>query len=140
MHAHNETASYRDSNKATAQLVLWTLAWSATLAAARFGPELAWDAQQRPVASWAAVAVNVLVGIAWIVAFARLLRALDDLWYKITQDALAVTLGVGWVVGFAYFVADAAGLVTYDLNIALFPALLGVVYVIAIVVGWIRYR
>lgn len=139
MQAHNETASYRDSNKATAQLVLWTLAWTATLAAARFGPAFLWDAQQQPVASWAAVAANVLVGIAWIVTFARFLRALDDLQRKIMLDALAATLGVGWVVGFAYFVADAAGLVTYDLNVALFPALLGVVYLIAFVIGRIRY-
>jgi hypothetical protein len=138
VHAHNDTASYRDSNKATVKLVIWTLTWAATLAAARFGPELVWDSQQ--VASWAAVAVNVLAGIAWVVAFARFLRALDDLQRKIMLDALAVTLGVGWVVGFAYFVADAAGLVAYDLNIALFPALLGVVYLTAFVVGGIRYR
>lgn len=140
MEAHNETASYRDSNKATAQLVLWTLAWSATLAVARFGPDLVWDSKQQSVASWGAVAVNALAGIAWIVVFARFLRALDDLWRKIMQDALAVTLGAGWVVGFTYFVADAAGLVTSDLDIALFPALLAVVYSIALVVGRIRYR
>lgn len=138
MHAHDATASYRESNRASAQLVLWTLAWTATLAAARFGPEVVWN--ERPVASWAAVAVNVLIGIGWIVAFGRFLRALDDLQRKITQDALAVTLGVGWVVGFAYSVADTAGLVTRDLDIALFPAMLGVVYVIAFVVGRLRYR
>ncbi|TDC52591.1 hypothetical protein E1212_08335 [Jiangella ureilytica] len=137
MHTH-ETASYRESNRATAQLALWTLAWSVTLAAAKFGPEVVWNEQR--VASWAAVAVNLLVGIAWIVTFARLLRALDDLQRKIMQDALAVTLGVGWVVGFAYSVADAAGLVTRDLNIALFPAILGVVYVIAFAVGRLRYQ
>jgi hypothetical protein len=55
-------------------------------------------------------------------------------------DTLAVTLGVGWIVGFAYVVADAAGLVTDDVNLALFPVLLGVVYVIAFCVGRIRYR
>ena len=138
MQAHNETASYRESNRASAQLVLWTLAWAATLAAARFGPEAVWDEQ--PVASWAAVAVNVLIGITWIVTFARFLRALDDLQRKIMQDALAVTLGVGWIVGFAYSVADTAGLVTRDLDIALFPAMLGVVYMIAFIVGRLRYR
>ncbi|SDS65003.1 hypothetical protein [Jiangella sp. DSM 45060] len=138
MRALNETASYRESNRATAQLVLWTLAWAATLAAARFGPEVAWDDQT--AASWAAVAVNVLVGIIWIVAFARFLRALDDLQRKIMQDALAVTLGVGWVAGFAYAAADAAGLVTRDLDLALFPAMLGVVYMTAFVAGQFRYR
>lgn len=139
MHAHSETASYRDSNRATVRLVLWTLAWAVTLAAARFGPDIGWGAQQR-VASWAAVAVNLLAGLAWIVAFTRFLRALDDLQRKIVQDALAITLGVGWVVGFAYVVAQAAGLVTRDLDLALFPVLLGAVYVIAFVGGSIRYR
>ena len=117
--------AYKAELRATGGLAVWTLAGLATLAAARFGPEFVWDAEQQPVASWAAVAVNVLVGIAWIVAFARFLRALDELWRKIIQDALAVTLGAGWVVGFAYIVADAAGLVADDLNVALFPAFLG---------------
>ncbi|TMR99806.1 hypothetical protein [Nonomuraea basaltis] len=131
--------AYRDSIKATVRLALWTLAWAATLALARFGPGLLWDSQQ-PAASWAAVAANLVVGIGWIVAFARFLRGLDELQRKFLQDALEVTLGVGWVGGFAYVVADAAGLVAYDVNIALFPVLLGVVYVIAFVVGKIRYR
>ncbi|MDP4511981.1 hypothetical protein [Nonomuraea turcica] len=111
----------------------------ATLALARFGPGLLWDSQQ-PVAGWTAVAANLVVGIGWIVAFARFLRGLDELQRKFLQDALEVTLGVGWVGGFAYVVADAAGLVAYDVNIALFPVLLGVVYSIAFVVGKIRYR
>ncbi|MBE1877427.1 hypothetical protein [Myceligenerans pegani] len=132
------TASYRDSNRAAARLALWTLAWVATLAVARFGPEHLWDSRQ--VASWVAVIVNVLAGAAWIIAFMRFMRALDDLWRKIVQDALATALGVGWVAGFGYLVADAAGLVAYDLDIALFPALLGVAYLVAVVVGWIRYR
>ncbi|OLT09746.1 hypothetical protein BJF78_05755 [Pseudonocardia sp. CNS-139] len=76
----------------------------------------------------------------WIIAFAHFLQAQDDLWRKINQDALAATLGVGWVVGFGYLAADGAGIVSHDLNIALFPALLGVVYAIAVLVGWIRYR
>ena len=92
------------------------------------------------VASWAAVAANLVVGIGWIVAFTRFLRAIDELQRKIMQDALAVTLGVGWVVGFAYVVADDAGLVAHDVDIAVFPALMGVVFMIAFVVGKIRYR
>lgn len=140
MQADDEIVSYRDQNRATARFVLWTLAWVATLAFARFGPELMWDSQRQPMASWAAVAVNFLTGIAWIIAFAAFLRALDDLWRKIMLDALAVSLGVGWVVGFAYVVADGADLITYKFDIALFPVLLGVVYSIAIVVGRLRYR
>jgi hypothetical protein len=125
--------------KASARLVLGTLAWAATLALAKFGPQLLWDPQQR-VASWAAVAVNLAVGIGWIVAFTRFLRALDELQRKITQDALAVTLGVGWVLGFAYVAADTASLVARDVDIAVLPALMGVVFLVAFVVGKIRYR
>jgi hypothetical protein len=86
------------------------------------------------------VAVNLAVGIGWIVAFTRFLGALDELQRKIMQDALAVTLGVGWVVGFSYVVADTASLVARDVDIAVLPALMGVVFVIAFVVGKIRYR
>ena len=105
---------------------------------ARFGPGLLWDSHA--VASWVAVVVNLAVGVGWIVAFTRFLRGLDELQRKIIQDALAVTLGVGWVAGFGYVVADNAGLVAHDVNIAAFPVLLGVVYFIAFVVGTIRYR
>ncbi|GAB3119418.1 hypothetical protein GCM10027160_33410 [Streptomyces calidiresistens] len=119
--------------------MLWTLAWAATLALARFGPQLLWDTPQRAV-SWAAVVVNLAVGIGWIIAFTRFLRTLDELQRKITQEALAVTLGVGWVVGFSYVVADAAGLIARDVDIALLPVLMGVVFMVAFAVGRIRYR
>lgn len=46
----------------------------------------------------------------------------------------------GWVGGFAYVVADAARLVTKEVNIGVFPALLSVVFMIAILAGNIRYR
>lgn len=131
MQSHNET-------KASARLVLWTFGWAATLALAKVGPQLLSDPPQQ-VASWAAVAVNLVVGIGWIVAFTRFLRALDELQRKITQDALAVTLGVGWILGFAYVVADDASLVARDVDIAVLPALMGVVFMVAFVVGKIRY-
>jgi hypothetical protein len=139
MHAHRETGDGRDSIATTLRFVLWTFAWAASLAVAKFGPEHLWDAQ-RTAASWAAVAVNVVVGIGWIVAFQRFLRAVDELQRKIIQDSLAAALGVGWIGGFAFVVADAAGLVDRDVNIAVFPALMGVVYMIAFLVGTIRYR
>ncbi len=129
---------YRDSNRKSVALVIWGLSWVASLALARFGPEYFWDSQ--PVPSWAAVALNVLVGIGWIVAFTRFLRAVDDLQRKILLDAFAVTLGAGWVVGFGFVAADAAGLVTGDVELAVFPLLLGAVFLTAFVIGRIRYR
>lgn len=79
-------------------------------------------------------------GIGWIVAFTHFLRTIDELQRKIMQDALAVTLGVGWILGFAYVVTDDASLVARDVDIAVLPALMGVVFVVAFVVGKIRYR
>lgn len=139
MQQQDAVARYRDENQKTLQLVLWGMAWIVTLAAARFGPGLLWGSHQQLV-SWIAVAANVLVGIAWIIAFSRFLRAIDDLQRKIILDALAATLGAGVVIGFAAFVADAAGLLAEDLNVAVFPVLLGIVFMLAFTVGKIRYR
>lgn len=138
MQALNQTGGHQGLIKPNARLALWTLAWVATLALAKFGPSHLWDS--REVASWVAVAINLAVGIGWIVAHARYLQEIDELQRKIMQDALAVTLGVGWVTGFAYIVANAADLIARDADLGVFTALLGVVYMIANVVGSIRYR
>jgi multisubunit Na+/H+ antiporter MnhF subunit len=127
---------YRDSNRAAVGLALWTLAWLATLAVARFGPDMLWNGQ--PAASWVSVGVNLLVGLGVIIAFTRFLRRADELDRKIMLDALAITLGVAWVTGFAYVVAHAAGLITID--IAALLAAPGVVFALATVAGRIRYR
>jgi hypothetical protein len=138
MHEPAAADEYRGSNRKTAGLAIWTLAWVASVALARFGPELLWAGQ--PVASWIAVGLNLVVGVAWIVAFARYLRAVDEVQRKIMLDALGITLGFGWVVGFGYVVAESAGLITADIELGLFPALLGVVFLIATLVGWVRFR
>lgn len=138
MQVHDQTGPDREATKRTGLLVAWTIAWVATVAVARFGPTHLWDSQ--PVASWAAVATNLAVGLGWIVAHARYLRGIDELQRKIMQDALAITLGMGWVVGLAYVVADTADLIARGLTVGFFAVLLGVVYIVAIVVGHLRYR
>jgi hypothetical protein len=114
------------------------LAWLLTLALARFGPDSLWDSQ--PVASWAAIAGNIAVGIGLIVAHARFLQKMDELQRKIMLDAMAVTLGAGLVAGCAYAAADHADLVARDADIGLLLILMAVVYVIASLVGNARYR
>lgn len=137
MRAHQRSGGHQRQVEANTQLALWTLAWTASVALAVFGPSYLWDS---PAASWTAVALNVAVGIGWIIAHARYLRGIDELQRKIMQDALAVTLGVGWVGGFAYLIADTADLVATDINVGLFPVLLAVVYIVAIIGGHVRYR
>jgi hypothetical protein len=134
---HHQTANQREIRK-VGSLAVWTLAWTATLALARFGPDSLWDSN--PVVSWIAIAVNLAVGLGWVVAHARYLRAVDELQRKIMLDAIAVALGVGLVGGFAYATASSANLLAFDANIALFSALMAAVYLVAIAVGTLRYR
>jgi cytochrome c oxidase subunit IV len=119
------------------RLAVWTIAWVATLALAKFGPDL-WNSQ--PALSWAAIVVNLIVGAGWIVAHARFLRGVDDLQRKIFLDAIAVALGVGIVGGCALAAASSIGLISFDADIALLSILMAVVYVIGVLIGTLRYR
>lgn len=116
-----------------------TLAWLATLALAQFGPDLLWDPQLTGL-SWAAIGLNILAGVVWIVSFAFFLRTVDELERKILLDAFTVTLGAGFVFAMAYAAASSAGLVPENFSIALFAVVLSVIYLIAFAVGKIRYR
>jgi hypothetical protein len=92
------------------------------------------------VAGWIALAANVVVGIGLILMYVRYLQRLDELQRKIQVDAMALALGVGVVGGIAYAAANAIGLIALEGNIAIFSALMAVVYSIATVVGTVRYR
>lgn len=130
---------YRASIRATGWFALWTFGWAASLALARFGPEVWGDS--RSAATWAAIVVNVAVGVGWIVAFTRYLRAIDELERKITLDALAVALGAGWVVGFGYVVAEDAGLVSVEVDAAAaLPVFMSIAFVAAVMAGRLKYR
>ena len=123
--------------KNTGRLAIWTLGWVLTVALARFGPTF-WGDQ--PAISWIAIAVNLAVGIGWIVAHGRFLRETDDLQRKIMLDAIAVALGATLVGGCAYAAADHADLVPSGLDIGFVAVLMAVVYIIGIAVGQLRYR
>ena len=125
------------SSTGVAQLAIWTLAWLATLALARFGPELWWSAA---ALSWIAIIVNLIAGAGWMVAHARFLRRVDDLQRKIQLDAMAVALGVTLIGGCAYAAAYHADLVPYAPDIALVAIVMAVVYLVGIAVGTLRYR
>lgn len=139
MDAHAEQVGPRRVAGRIARLAGSTLVWLVTIALAKLGPGLLWNAHQ-VVLSWAAVALNVVVGIIWIVAFTSYLRGLDELQRKLMLDALGVTLGVGWVAGFAYAIAAAAGLVPHQVDLVATPVLLAAVYLVALAVGRLRYR
>jgi len=123
----------------TARLGIFTLLWLATIALAKLGPGVLWN-RNLPVVSLAAIALNVVVGVLWIIAFIRYVRGLDELQRKLMLDALAVTLGVGWVGGFAYATAAAVGLISSRVELVVLPVLMAAVYLVALAVGKLRYR
>ncbi len=137
MSTDNPPTRYRHAGRETVTMILWGLGWVAGVALARFGPAL-WGAQH-PIASAAAIVVSVGIGIGWILAFRRMLRALDDLDRKIMLDALGITVGVTLIVSVAYAAALHAALIS-PVDIAVLPAGLGVVFVASFLLGKIRYR
>lgn len=138
MNADSRSGMVQVANRSTAHLFLWTLIWVATLALATFGPSQLWDKQQ--AVSWAAVGINLAAGVGWIISHSRYLRGIDELQRKIMLDALAVTLGAGYVIGFAYVVAEQADLMGHDSAVGILSVMMGVVYMVAVAAGNLRYR
>lgn len=134
----SETDFDRRVRRSVIPLAIWTAAWVASLAVARFVPDL--SGEHQPMAAGIAIGVNVVVGIFWIVAHARYLRRQDDLQRKILMDALAVALGVGLVGAMAASVANSAGLVSLGSDAAVFAIIAGVAYIVTARVGKLRYR
>jgi hypothetical protein len=131
-------ARTRRAGRNLIQLAVWTLVWLASLAIARFGSQYVWHFQ--PVLSWTVIGGSAGLGIIWVVVHARYLRGLDELQRKIMLDAIAVALGVGLVGGFAYAVASGAHLIANVDNIGFLSILMAIVYLVATVVGNLRYR
>ncbi len=138
MQAQSQAYGQPDGVRNVTQLALWVLAWLASLALAGFGPSQLWDSQS--FTSWAAIVVNLAVGVGLIAAHARYLQSVDELQRKILLDAMAVTVGVGLVAGCAYGVAVKTDLIGRDADIAYLIMLMGIVYAVASLAGNIRYR
>ena len=131
-------ASERLATRRTLHLALATVAWVGTLALAQFGPEILWN---RGVAlSWIALALNLAAGAVWILVHVRYLRAAGELQRKVLLDATGLALGVGLVAGCALTAAHGAGLIGFQLDVALFIILIAVVYIVATAIGNLRYR
>ena len=134
MEAAPQTA--RDA-KQTVTLLIWTLAWVASLALVMFGNQL-WG--RAAVVSWIAIAVNLAVGAGWIIAHVRYLRGVGELQRKVQLDAMGLGLGVGIVGSCALAAANVLGLVALEADAAAFAIIAAVVYSGAVLVGNLRYR
>lgn len=138
MDAQIDTTRAQTELRRTGQVALTVLTWVLTLALAQVGPDLLWA--HNPVLTWAAIALNLIAGVLVIAAYARLIRSQDELQRKIALDALAVTFGLSLVLGFGYVVAHASGLIPFDLELVWFLTAAAVLYTVATVFSWLRYR
>lgn len=119
-------------------LAYWTGSWVLTVAVAAFGPKSLWD--YSPGISIIAILMSTVVGIGMILMNRKYANGLDEMQRKITMDATAIALGVGVVGGVSYSMLDASNVISFDAEIGHMILLIGVTYIIAIIVGSIRYK
>ena len=119
-------------------LAAWTAAWVASLALARFGPDIVWN--NEPVPTLVAIVFNVFVGVGMLFANKRYLNSLDELQRAIQIQAMAWSLGAGLVGGLAWTLLARHDLVGIEAEIAHLVIFMGVVYMAGCIAGVLRYR
>lgn len=124
--------------KNTMRLAFWTFSWTATVALVTFGSLLLWD--KDPVYTAIALVINVIFGIGMIRANIRNLKSMDELEQKIQLDAMGISLGVTLVGGMAYTMMDTSDLISSDAEISFLVILMALTYMVAILVGKLRYK
>ncbi|MCA6078351.1 hypothetical protein [Fulvivirga sedimenti] len=131
---NRKTLSWRN----TKNLALWTGLWLVSLALATFGAKFLWDFD--PLISVLTILLNLAMGIGMILANIRYIRGLDELEKKISVDAMGIALGAGVVGGLSYSLLDITNVISSDAEISMIVALMGITYLLAIVIGKLRYQ
>lgn len=119
-------------------LFYWTVGWVVTLAIATFGPTFLWDYNSG--ISLLFIVINTIVGAGMILMNRKYLNGLDEMQKKVAMDAMAIALGVGVVGGISYSTLDIANVIPYDAEISFVVMLISITYVVAVVVGNLRYK
>lgn len=119
-------------------LAYWTGGWVLTMGITAFGPKFLWDYNSS--ISIAAILLNIIVGAGMILMNRKYANGLDEMHRRILMDANAVALGVGVVGAMSYSMLDAANVISFDAEIGHVVALIGIAYLIAFIVGSIRYK
>lgn len=120
------------------RLAYWTSAWTVTMAMATFGPQNLWPADS--ALTILGIIINAAIGIGMIIVNKRYLRGLDEMQQEIQLEAMALALGVGIVSGLSYSLLDITNVISTDAEISHLVVLMGLVYLVGIIIGRIRYR
>ena len=126
------------TRKNVRHLYYWTLGWVLTLAVAAFGPKFIWNFNFTISALF--ILINTIIGIGMILMNRKYINGLDEMQRKINTDAMAIALGVGVVGGISYSMLDVANVIPSDAEIGFLVMLMSVTYIIAVVVGNLRYK
>ena len=128
-----------EERKNLRHLAYWTGSWGLTIAPmCAFGPKFLWDFNSS--ISILAVLVNTIIGLGMIQMHRKYANGLDEMQRKIFMEAKAFALGIGVVGGLSYSMLDAANVISFHAEIGHLVMLIGVAYVIAYIVGSIRYK
>ena len=102
--------------KNTKNLIIWTLAWTGTLAILTFASNQLLDSL---TLTKIAFVINFAIGIGMIIANKNLIKSFDELQRKIHLEAMAITLGLTVVVGISYEISFDSSDITVLLSIEL---------------------
>ena len=123
------------SRRSERMVTVWSLAWALAFLSADFAIE--GGSVGEGLATWAVIAVVVILGVGWVMAYARFLRSADELMRKIQLDALAVGGGGGVVIGFTLILLDSANVMDARADYVVVGMV--VAYIAAVVLGMYRF-
>ena len=126
------------TKKNVRHLAYWTLGWVLTLAIATFGPIFLWD--YNTSISVVVILINTIIGVGMILMNRKYIDELDEMQRKVNMDAMAIALGVGVVGGVSYSTLDVVNVIPFDAEIGFLVMLISVTYIIAVVVGSLKYK
>ena len=120
------------------RLFRWNGAWGAATALMAFGPKFLWN--KALGFTLLAVGLEVVVGVAMILANKKYLAELDELQRKVQLNSMGITLGVGLIAGVPISVMDAYHLIPFHLDIAYLLILMILTFAVSNLYGTWRYR
>jgi len=124
--------------KNTANLALWTIAWTLSMALATFGPRFIWG--EFISLTITVILINAALGVGLIIANIRHLNGLDEMQRKVHMDAMGLALGVGVVGGLSYSLLDTTNVISHNAEISFLVILISLTYLISVLIGLKRYK
>lgn len=124
------------SHKIVKWLAFWAMLYVLTTALAAFSDFL-WESKWLTLA---AIVLSFGIGLAMLVANIQHLEMLDEMMRKIQLEAMALALGVGIIGGLGYSLLDTENIISFDAEIGHLVVLMGITYLIAMIIGYRRYR